>query len=78
MSVSGENWDQLVQFLHQKKITGIFQFILEAGSPIKILISQSFYLITPFLQNNYWEKLAEIIENPKTAFEFLEYLRSQE
>jgi len=78
MSVSGHNWDQLDQFLHQKKISGIFKFILEAGAPIKILVSQSFYLITPFLQNNNWENLAEIIENPDTAFKFLEYIRSQE
>jgi hypothetical protein len=78
MSESGDSWDELAQFLHQKKLSGLFQFILDAGSPINILIAQTLYLISPFFSNKNWENLAEIFENKKKSYEFLEYLRSQE
>jgi hypothetical protein len=78
MSSSADDWDEMVRFLHQKKLTGLFQFTLDAGSPIRILIAQSLYLLSPFFSTKKLTKFAEIFENNDESYEFLKFLRSQE
>ncbi len=78
MALLHSDWDQLVHFLHQKKLSGIFEFMLEAGAPIKILFAQTLYLINPFFSHNNLEDLAKIFENQESTKDFLDYLKLQD
>ncbi len=70
-----KNW---AYFLQQSKLDHIFSFIFKSLSPINVLISQSIYLIQPFTNSSKLNNLARILEEPKTAKLFHDYLLSKE
>jgi hypothetical protein len=78
MAISQSDWDDLANFLHRNKLAGIFEFLLEAGAPIKILFAQTLYLINPFFSHNKLDNFAKIFENHITTKEFLDYLKLQD
>ncbi len=78
MDTRFEDYKNWAHFLQQSKLSNIFSFVFMSFSPIKILIAQSIYLIDPFTNSAKLSNLAKILEEPKTAKLFHDYLLSKE
>jgi hypothetical protein len=78
MDTRFEDYKNWAHFLQQSKLDHIFSFIFMSFAPVKIIIAQSIYLIEPFTNSSKLSNLAQILEEPKTAKLFHDFLLSKE
>ncbi|MAT42103.1 MAG: hypothetical protein CL609_07155 [Anaerolineaceae bacterium] len=78
MNTDFEDYKNWAHFLQHSKLDHIFSFVFLSFAPIKIILAQSIYLIQPFTHSSKLSNLAQILEEPKTAKLFHDYLLSKE
>ena len=78
MQSNKENWQEWAQYLQQKRLFGIFHFLLDAAEPFKILAAQSLWLSQPFYHNSVIGQLAEVLSDEKKSQEFLNFLNNKD
>lgn len=71
MSDPSQETIKWAQFLHEKKLSGFFRFLYNAGLPLSTLLAQLMYLSEPFFPNCNLQKMASILENRMEAEQFL-------
>ncbi len=73
-----EAYQSWADFLKQSKLDRIFSFLFISFAPLKLLLAQSIYLIQPFTNSTKLNNLAHILEDPRAAQLFHDYLVSRE
>jgi hypothetical protein len=77
MIETSPEWEYWARFLQRNHLTGLFSFILTAGSPLTILFTQIFYLLDPFIPGKHFQAFGKILENPRNSEFFLDFLQSK-
>jgi len=78
MLINQENWYQWAQYLQRYHLIGLFQFLLDASGPVRIVAAQSLWMTQPFVQNSIISQLAEMLEDQEQSKAFLEYVNNRE
>lgn len=78
MQSNHENWQEWAQYLQQKRLIGIFCFLLNAAEPFKILAAQSLWLTQPFIHNSLLGQLADVLSDEEQSQEFLNFLNNKD
>jgi len=77
MKMVPSEWDNWAQILQQNHLTGLFSFLLTAGSPLRILFAQLFYLADPFFPGKRIQAFGKMLESPSNSENFLNFLRDK-
>jgi hypothetical protein len=75
---SHTDWSKWVEALHRFKLDGLASWLLEAGSPLKLLGAQALYISQPFVGGKQLESIAHMLEDEEETQAFVHYLRGEE
>jgi len=64
------SWENWAQFLQQYKLMGFISFLVEIGSPFRVILAQFLYLMDPFFAGKKLHALAETMEKPAGSKDF--------
>ncbi len=78
MPEDNQNWQNLVQYLQQKNLLGIFRYFLDATLPLKILVTQTIWMSQSFFQNPFINQMGIILEDQEKTQEFLDFLNHKD
>jgi hypothetical protein len=74
---SRTDWRVWAEVLRSFNLHGLASWILEAGSPLRLLGAQALYISQPFLGGKNMEAVARMLENEDETQAFIQYLRGE-
>lgn len=78
MPEDNQNWQNLVQYLQQKNLLGIFRYFLDATLPLKILVTQTIWMSQSFFHNPFINQMGIILEDQEKTQEFLDFINHKD
>ena len=72
---SRTDWPKWAETLSHFKLQGLASWLLEAGSPLRLLSAQLLYIGQPFIGGNHLKSIAHMLENEDETEAFLHYLQ---
>jgi hypothetical protein len=75
---SHTDWSKWVEALRRFKLDGFASWLLEAGSPLRLLGAQALYIGQPFVGGKQFESIAHMLEDDEETQAFVRYLREEE
>lgn len=76
-----EYWKKWAYSLQQSRMTGFVLTLLEGAAPIRMILSQTLFGVSPFIasgQQSSFTAFAETLEDPQECQSFAEFLRNGE
>ena len=74
---SRTDWRVWAEALRRLNLHGLASWLLEAGSPLRLLGAQALYISQPFLGGKNMEAVARMLENEDETQAFIQYLRGE-
>ncbi|MCX6053498.1 MAG: hypothetical protein NTZ74_01010 [Chloroflexi bacterium] len=74
------DWSVWARTLQQKQLTGVTLTLLEGAGPVRLILSQVLFSLTPFIgskQTDSWTRIASLLEDPTECRSFASYLREE-
>jgi len=74
---SSDKWHVWSETLRRYKLDGLASWLLEAGSPLKLLGAQALYIGQPFVGGKQMESIAQMLEDEDETQAFVYFLREK-
>jgi len=74
---SRDKWHNWSETLRRFKLDRLASWLLEAGSPLKLLGAQALYFSQPFVGGDQFESVAQMLEDEDEAQAFVYFLREK-
>jgi hypothetical protein len=71
------DWSKWIETLHRFKLDGLASWVLEAGSPLKLIGAQALYISQPFVGGKQLNAIAHMLEDDEETQAFVQYLHGE-
>jgi len=74
---SHNEWQNWAESLRRLKLDGFASWLLEAGSPLRLLGAQAIYFSQPFVGGKQMGAVAQMLESENETRAFAQFLRNE-